>query len=164
MLAAVMLAFTMIDAGALPAPDDPPNPTGDWSPAAAQVVTPDAPPTDGKWIEVDLRTQTLRAKVGDHPVMTAFCSTGRNNATPRGRFPIREKRRENLALPEYGSAPIPFSLRLDVVVGGQRHLIAIHAHSSVPRYPASHGCIRLRLPDARRLFEWADVGTLVAVK
>lgn len=109
--------------------------------------------------------QKLYARVGEEVVMEFLCSTGRNNGTPKGKFPIRDKRIFNRALPEYGGAPIPYSLRLDVISStGKRRRIAIHAHPSVPRRPASHGCIRLKKPDAKKLFEWAKVGDVVVVK
>lgn len=38
---------------------------------------------------------------------------------------------------------------------------ATHGYASVPIYPASHGCIRVPIPEARRLFDWVRVGTPV---
>lgn len=132
------------------------------------IVKPTAqvPPTPelGRRIIVCLKTQTLSAWDGMTKVKSFYCSTGKNNATPAGTFPIREKRVFNRALPKFGSAPIPYSLRLDVVTKGQRRLIAIHSHTSVPRRPASHGCIRLKKADAKALFEWAEVGTPVIIR
>lgn len=114
-------------------------------------------------IEIDTKTQTLVAMAGATPVFRFRCSTGRGNGTPKGKFPIRQKLRFNRALPKFGGTPIPFSLRLDVVKGGRRRLIAIHAHPSVPSYPASHGCVRLKYSDAAKLFEWAAVGDRVII-
>lgn len=135
----------------------------DWaseSKLPAPVITSPA----SKRIEVSLKTQTLTAYAGETPVYTFNCSTGKNNGTPSGTFPIRQKVRFNTALPEYGSAPIPYSLRLDIVINGVRKRIAIHAYKSVPRYPASHGCIRLKHADAAKLFDWAPVGIPVSIQ
>jgi len=115
-------------------------------------------------ILVDLKKQRVRAFEDGAQVYDFHCSTGRNNATPAGDWSIRQKARYNRALPKYGSVPIPYSLRLDIVKDGKRHLIAIHAFGSVPRYPASHGCIRLRYSDARKLFQWAKVGIPVLIR
>lgn len=116
-------------------------------------------------IEVSLKEQKLTAFQGDKPVLSLLCSTGRNNGTPKGEFPIREKRVFNRALEKYGGMPIPYSLRLDVLSSkGKRRLIAIHAHPNVPRRPASHGCIRLKKADAKKLFEWAAVGDVVSIE
>jgi len=40
---------------------------------------------------------------------------------------------------------------------------ATHGFSSVPVYPASHGCLRVPIPDARSLFNWITIGTPVDV-
>ena len=40
---------------------------------------------------------------------------------------------------------------------------ATHGYRSVPIYPASHGCLRLPIPDARAVFNWMRIGTPVDV-
>ncbi|MGH2900398.1 MAG: L,D-transpeptidase, partial [Solirubrobacteraceae bacterium] len=40
---------------------------------------------------------------------------------------------------------------------------ATHGYASVPIYPASHGCLRVPIPDARSLFDWIAIGTPVDV-
>jgi len=40
---------------------------------------------------------------------------------------------------------------------------ATHGYPSVPVYPASHGCLRVPIPDARNLFNWIAIGTPVDV-
>lgn len=35
---------------------------------------------------------------------------------------------------------------------------AIHGYSSVPTYPASHGCLRVPIPNARAIYDWIDIG------
>jgi peptidoglycan hydrolase-like protein with peptidoglycan-binding domain len=40
---------------------------------------------------------------------------------------------------------------------------ATHGYASVPPYAASHGCLRVPIPDALRLFRWIRVGTRVDV-
>ncbi|HEV2753786.1 MAG TPA: L,D-transpeptidase, partial [Solirubrobacteraceae bacterium] len=40
---------------------------------------------------------------------------------------------------------------------------ALHGYKSVPTYPASHGCLRLPVPDARSVYDWARIGTRVDV-
>ncbi len=141
-----------------------------WFVCAVNQAIPIEVPTEaapelpaGQTIVVSLKDQMLRAYKDGELVYEFECSTGRNNATPSGDWPIRQKVLNNRALPEYGSVPIPFSLRLDIVKNGRRHLIAIHAHKSVPRKPASHGCIRLHKADAKKLYSWAKIGTVVSV-
>lgn len=38
---------------------------------------------------------------------------------------------------------------------------AIHGYASVPPYPASHGCLRVPIPDAAAIFAWIRYGTIV---
>ena len=35
---------------------------------------------------------------------------------------------------------------------------AIHGYASVPNYPASHGCLRVPIPNAASIFSWVDIG------
>jgi hypothetical protein len=35
---------------------------------------------------------------------------------------------------------------------------AIHGYASVPNYPASHGCIRVPIPNAREIYDWIPLG------
>jgi hypothetical protein len=35
---------------------------------------------------------------------------------------------------------------------------AIHGYASVPNYPASHGCLRVPIPNALSIYNWIDVG------
>jgi lipoprotein-anchoring transpeptidase ErfK/SrfK len=40
---------------------------------------------------------------------------------------------------------------------------AIHGFSSVPTYNASHGCVRVPVPNAQSIFDWVRLGTRVDV-
>jgi lipoprotein-anchoring transpeptidase ErfK/SrfK len=83
-------------------------------------------------------------------------STGRpGHATPTGRFPILEKRREHYSN-LYNNAPMPFMQRL--TWDG----VALHA-GQIPGRPASHGCVRLPLAFARTLFSATQVGAVVHI-
>ena len=35
---------------------------------------------------------------------------------------------------------------------------AIHGYKSVPTHPASHGCVRTHLSEAKSIFDWVDDG------
>ena len=35
---------------------------------------------------------------------------------------------------------------------------AIHGYASVPNYPASHGCLRVPIPNAAQIYDWVDIG------
>jgi len=40
---------------------------------------------------------------------------------------------------------------------------AIHGYHEVPAYAASHGCLRVPIPDAPAIYAWVQVGTPVDV-
>ena len=40
---------------------------------------------------------------------------------------------------------------------------AIHGYAEVPTYAASHGCLRVPIPDAAAIYAWVQTGTPVDV-
>ena len=40
---------------------------------------------------------------------------------------------------------------------------AIHGYVDVPAFNASHGCLRIPIPDAARVFNWLHIGDRVIV-
>jgi lipoprotein-anchoring transpeptidase ErfK/SrfK len=110
-----------------------------------------------KYILVDLQAQRLYAFEGLEKKMEFRISSGAAaTPTPTGSFRIKQKQLEGKALPKYGGDKLPYAQRL------QGHTL-IHSYKSVPDYPASHGCIRMRKADARRLYFWTSLGTRVEV-
>lgn len=83
-------------------------------------------------------------------------STGmRGHATPMGVFSIIQKNkyhRSNI----YSGAPMPYMQR--VTWSG----IALHA-GALPGYPASHGCIRMPMNFAMRMWGWTRMGARVII-
>ena len=118
-----------------------------WSdPANAEPVT----------IVVSIPQQRAFVYRGDALVAASAVSTGKiGNDTPTGIYPIlqkNEKHRSNL----YNDAPMPYMQRL--TWGG----IALHAGKN-PGFPDSHGCVRLPMEFARKLFAITQKGTTVVV-
>jgi hypothetical protein len=110
----------------------------------------------GKWAEVDKTNQVLRAYAGDKLVLESPVSTGKEgHATPNGTFAAGEKFRMHHS-DLYDNAPMPYSVQ----IGGSYF---IHGFSSVPAHPASHGCIRLPMEQAKQFFDWVERGTPVIV-
>ena len=93
---------------------------------------------------------------GDELIAVSTVSTGKpGHRTPLGEFTILQKavhHRSN----RYSNAPMPFMQRL--TWDG----VALHA-GPLPGYAASHGCIRLPLAFAKRLFGVTAVGATVEV-
>lgn len=111
-----------------------------------------------KHVVIEKTTQRLIAKQGKRTVLDTRVSTGRAGyRTPNGTFKVGLKRRFHRST-LYDDAPMPFSVQ---VVGD----IFIHGYTSVPKAPASHGCIRLPLNGtAEYFFDWVEPGTAVNVK
>jgi hypothetical protein len=110
-------------------------------------------------VEVSLKNQRLKGWQGERLVLETKISSGRNGATPAGEFHAGPYRSKLHFSSLYNNAPMPWSVQL------HRHIF-IHGFSSVPDYPASHGCIRMPLTGgnaARFFYEWVLSGTPVSV-
>ena len=93
---------------------------------------------------------------GGVEIAAATCSTGRpGHRTPAGVFVILEKDKTHHSS-KYDNAPMPFMERLTW------NGVALHA-GNLPGYPASHGCVRLPLEFAKRLFGITTLGTPVII-
>ena len=110
-------------------------------------------------VEVNKSKQELRAYQGDVLVLDTHVSTGRKgHRTPSGSFAAHGKERIHYSS-LYDDAPMPWAVQIDGNV-------FIHGFTSVPRFPASHGCIRVPLRGknpARWFWHWVPIGTPVTV-
>jgi lipoprotein-anchoring transpeptidase ErfK/SrfK len=122
-------------------------------------------PAAGRAIEIDLRKQVLYLSEGGVLRRVLDVSSGSGNlyeqdgvthraVTPQGRFSILRKIND----PEHKS-PLGILYRPAYFFQGW----AIHGSSSVPTYPASHGCIRITDPAMDRLYDLLTIGTPVTV-
>lgn len=112
-----------------------------------------------KRVEVNLAEQRLRAWQGARLVLETKISSGRNGRTPAGNFRAGPFKARMHRSSRYHNAPMPFSVQIN------GHIF-IHGFTSVPSYPASHGCVRMPLNNgnpARFFYEWVDRGTPVVV-
>ena len=122
-----------------------------------------------KHILIDRSKQMLYAYEGENMFMLTSISTGHElTPTPRGTFTIYKKtpsRYMQGPLPgisddEYDLPGVPWDLYFT------EHGGAIHGaywHNNFGK-PWSHGCVNLPLQEARKLYEWADIGTRVIVR
>ena len=123
---------------------------------------PPAVADDEPWLDVDLRTQTLVAYVGDRPVFATLVATGVGAegtafATPKGILRVRAKLRaatmdnlEHTGVLPYSYEEVPFTQYIGRVA---LHGAFWHDQFGIPR---SHGCINLSLADAERLFAFTQ--------
>lgn len=128
--------------------------------------------TGEKRIEVDLAAQKVYAYEGDTRVMEFTVSTGKWNATPTGTFTIERKiKAQKMSggdkakgtyyyLPNvpwvmfYGNTDIPWWK------GYSFH--GAYWHDNFGQ-PMSHGCVNMRIPEAKQLFDWSPNGTKVVI-
>jgi len=114
-----------------------------------------------QWVEVDLASQHLRGYQGKRLVINTKVSTGKRGfSTPVGEYTAGPEKKRHRVSAKYENAPMPYSVQLR---GGY----FIHGSSSVPRYPASHGCVRMPLTGmnaAKYFFEWVNLQTPISVR
>ena len=112
-----------------------------------------------KKAEVSIKAQTLRAYQGSLLILQTHVSTGRKgHGTPSGDFSACRKERIHYSS-IYDDSPMPYAVQ----VHGN---IFIHGFTSVPRRPASHGCVRMPMTGmnpARYFYSWVDIGTPVTI-
>lgn len=108
-------------------------------------------PEHGRHIEADLSRQVI-ALIDKGRVQRIYPTSSGAPSTPTvvGSFRVYRKTPGTNALGMVHSA---------YFIRGY----ATHGYPSVPIYPASHGCLRLPIPDARSVFDWIKIGTPVDV-
>lgn len=119
----------------------------------------------GKYIDIDLSSQSLRLYRSGKVLSTYPISSGRYGmGTPTGTFSILSK--ESLHWSNKYSLYMPYSLRfyngyyiheLPYWPGGYREGTW---HLGIP---VSHGCVRLGIGAARRVYSFADIGTKIVI-
>jgi lipoprotein-anchoring transpeptidase ErfK/SrfK len=117
-----------------------------------------AVPKDGDpRIVVDLLTQMTYVYRGEKLVGASSMSSAKTgHITPFGYWTILEKR-PFYRSKKYDNAPMPFMQRID------DYGIAFHGGVN-PGYPASHGCMRLPMKFAEKLFSVTRIGTKVVIE
>jgi lipoprotein-anchoring transpeptidase ErfK/SrfK len=108
-------------------------------------------------VVVDLLTQLFYVYRGEQLVGVATISSGKKGKeTPLGFWSVMLKKKKGFSR-KYDNAPMPFMQMYDPMG------IAFHAGPN-PGYPASHGCVRLPLKFAEKLFDMTKVGTKVIIE
>jgi hypothetical protein len=108
-------------------------------------------PGDGHHVEADVSLQVLALVDGKHVHRIYHMSSGKpSTPTVLGKFRVYRKD------PGTNAKGMVFS---SYFIGGY----AIHGYASVPTFPASHGCLRVPVPDAVPIFNWLAYGDRVDV-
>ena len=116
-----------------------------------------APAQGDARIVVDLLTQMTYVYRGEKLLGASSMSSAKTgHITPYGNWTILEKR-PFYRSKKYENAPMPFMQRID------DYGIAFHGGVN-PGYPASHGCIRLPMKFAEKLYGVTKIGTKVVIE
>ena len=115
-------------------------------------------PAEGETkVVIDLLSQLFYVYRGDSLVGVATISSGKKGReTPLGFWAVMNKQKLGHSR-KYENAPMPFMQMYDPKG------IAFHAGQN-PGYPASHGCVRLPLKFAEKLFGMTKIGTKVVIE
>lgn len=108
-------------------------------------------PNSGKHVELDISRQILVLAKGGKTKEIYHTSTG-SSATPTPTGTWRFYRKE----PGFNNLEMYYSVYWN-------RGYATHGYKSVPTYPASHGCARNPIPDAKHIYDWIDLGDLIHV-
>jgi hypothetical protein len=119
-------------------------------------ASPAAKPQSPLIIAISIHNQTMKIYDANGLFAETPISTGmRGHSTPMGAFSVIQKQKlhhSNI----YSGAPMPYMQR--ITWSG----IAIHA-GVLPGYPASHGCIRMPMAFAIKMYGWTRMGARVVV-
>jgi hypothetical protein len=107
-------------------------------------------------VYVDLSRQLVTVYRNGVRIGVSTISSGKDGyETPTGVFTILEKDKDHRSR-TYDDAPMPYQQRLTWKG------VALHA-GNLPGFPASHGCVRLPMEFARKLFEITPMGGTVVI-
>jgi lipoprotein-anchoring transpeptidase ErfK/SrfK len=134
---------------------------GTASTAPSSVAAASTPPAENqgeKWIDVNLTKQTVTAYAGQTALRTFVVSTGTwRYPTVVGTFRVYVKyAATRMRGPGYDLSNVPYTMYF--YRGYALHGTYWHNNFGTPM---SHGCINLKTPEAKWLFEWTPVGTKV---
>lgn len=137
-----------------------PSGVGTPQPAPPSGPAPPTGPSSGRWIDVDLSAQRLTAYEGSTAIRSTLVSTGlARTPTLTGQFRIYAKYAStSMSGPGYSLPNVPYTMYYDR--GYALHGTYWHNNFGTPM---SHGCINLPTAEARWLYSWASVGTLVKI-
>jgi lipoprotein-anchoring transpeptidase ErfK/SrfK len=108
-------------------------------------------------VVIDLLTQLFYVYRGETLVGVATISSGKKGKeTPLGFWTVMTKKKKGFSR-KYDNAPMPFMQMYDPKG------IAFHAGPN-PGFPASHGCVRLPLKFAEKVFGVTQIGTKVVIE
>jgi lipoprotein-anchoring transpeptidase ErfK/SrfK len=151
-----------------------PLPTATPAPTVPAPNPPQLPGPDvrgERWIDVDIDQQTATAMVGDRPIYTAFVTTGKDGwETPRGTFSILSRVPDEtmtsaaIGADDYYVLDHVLYTQYFTTKGHALHLNYWREDYYFGRIRSSHGCVGMRLADAKFFWDFATFGTRVTIR
>jgi lipoprotein-anchoring transpeptidase ErfK/SrfK len=166
-----------------------PTPTATFTPTATATPTPEPtatpvptipppnpPPVPGpdvigeRWVDVDIGRQTATAMIGDRPLYTALVTTGKDGwETPRGTFRILSRVPDetmtsaSIGADDYYVLEHVLYTQYFTSQGHALHLNYWRDDYYFGRIRSSHGCVGMRMADAKFFWDFATFGTRVTI-
>lgn len=114
-----------------------------------------------RWIQIDLSEQRLITWEGGKPIFGVIVSTGKKSTpTPIGVFNIYTKLKKTRMRGEgYDVKNVPHTMYYQ----GGYGIHGAYWHNNFGT-PVSHGCVNVAPNHAKKIFNWASVGTTVVVQ
>ena len=147
----------------VPGKSAPPAPQSSGAPSSPPAPGNSAPaPTSGKWIDINISTQTITAYQGNTPVKSVLVSTGVSwHPTPVGHYKIYMKVASQtmsggVGAEAYYLPGVPWVMYF----AGANAIHGTYWHNNFG-HPMSHGCVNLTIDDAHWFYDWAEIGTPV---
>ena len=140
-----------------PAPQPPSVPVNPPKPGNSAPA-----PSDGKWIDINISTQTITAYQGSTPLKSVLVSTGVSwHPTPVGHYKVYMKVASQtmsggVGAEAYYLPGVPWVMYF----AGANAIHGTYWHSNFG-HPMSHGCVNLTIDDAHWFYDWAEIGTPV---
>lgn len=143
---------------------------GNWrQPSQPGVAYPNLKAHPNAYFDVSIKDQRVYVKDGNQVLYTMITSTGLNNSTPRGTFAIQAERGNSFFNPSIGGGANYWTSFLNhgvylfhsVPTGAYGQYLP--GEAAKLGSPASHGCVRLPIPDAIWIMNNAPVGMKVVI-
>jgi lipoprotein-anchoring transpeptidase ErfK/SrfK len=134
--------------------------------ADSQVASPEAKITEGKYIDINLTKQQLSIFENGERLGTYMVSTGkRGMATPTGTFKVISKKGK--AYSKKYNLYMPFWMQFTGAGHGIHELPewknGYKEGANHLGIPVSHGCVRLGVGPAAKVYGWAEIGTPIII-
>jgi lipoprotein-anchoring transpeptidase ErfK/SrfK len=134
--------------------------------ADSQVASPEAKIKEGKYVDINLAKQQLSIFENGERLGTYKVSTGkRGMATPTGTFKVMSK--SGRAFSKKYNLYMPYWMQFTGVGHGIHELPewknGYKEGANHLGIPVSHGCVRLGVGPAAKVYDWSDKGTPIVI-